>query len=157
MTKVSNCRPTTKLILSNAWLVTLLILTGCEFHAHKTHESELDQKYEFTDKTQSGSFLVHLSTADKSPAPIGHYHDWSITLTDRDSVPITTASIAISGGMPAHGHALPTQPEVSQNLGDGQYLVEGMLFNMSGQWLLRINIAAEGKSDVVDFEFSVSS
>ena len=157
MTGVSKHRSKTKLFFQIAWWVTLPILVSCESHEHKSHDGELDQVYEFTEQTENGSFMVHLSTADKSPAPIGEYHDWSITLTDRDSVPVQTASIAVTGGMPAHGHGLPTKPEVSQNLGNGHYLVEGILFTMSGEGLLRINIVAEGKSDVVDFTFSVSS
>lgn len=140
-----------------AWWFLLTLLAGCESHGHKPLEGDLVHKHEFVEITKRGSFVVHLSTADDVPAPIGRYHNWSIVLTDEKQVPVQTASIAVSGGMPTHGHGLPTTPQVTQNLGNGHFLIEGMLFNMSGQWLVRINIAAEGKSDVVDFTFPVNS
>ncbi len=139
------------------WWFLLTLLAGCESHGNKPLEGDLVHEHEFVEKTNRGSFVVHLSTADSVPAPIGRYHNWSIVLTDENQVPVQTASIAVSGGMPTHGYGLPTTPQVTQNLGNGHFLIEGMLFNMSGQWLVRINIAAEGKSDVVDFTFPVNS
>ena len=37
--------------------------------------------------------------------------------------------------MPEHGHGFPTVPEVTEYLGDGKYLVEGLKFSMPGWWV----------------------
>ena len=34
--------------------------------------------------------------------------------------------------MPEHNHGFPTAPRVTENLGEGDYLLEGMRFNMGG-------------------------
>src|SRR4249920_3274177 len=38
----------------------------------------------------------------------------------------TTPGAHDDGGMPQHGHGLPTRPVVSRELADGTYLMEGM-------------------------------
>jgi hypothetical protein len=40
---------------------------------------------------------------------------------------------------------------VTQNLGTGTYLVEGMKFQMHGWWTVTFAISAAGKSDMVTF------
>ena len=63
--------------------------------------------------------------------------------------PVTKAEISIDGGMPDHDHGLPTDPQVTGNLGDGRYRVEGLRFHMQGQWELKITIRADNMEDVV--------
>lgn len=53
--------------------------------------------------------------------------------------------------MPEHGHGLPTAPAVTQRLGDGSYLIEGMKFNMRGWWEINLCIKAPPGSDCVTF------
>jgi hypothetical protein len=57
--------------------------------------------------------------------------------------------------MPQHGHGLPTSPQVTQNLGNGDYLVEGMKFQMPGWWEVRFNILAGGQSDAITFNLTL--
>ena len=52
--------------------------------------------------------------------------------------------IQVSGDMPEHRHGMPTQPQVTQNLGGGDYLVEGMRFQMGGWWAVTFAIDADG-------------
>lgn len=68
-----------------------------------------------------------------------------------DGKPVENASITLNGGMPQHGHGLPTEPVVSQYLGNGDYLVEGMKFQMTGWWVVNFYVNAGGKSDQVTF------
>ena len=49
---------------------------------------------------------------------------------------VSDAEVRISGGMPMHGHGLPTSPRVTKYLGNGKYLIEGVRFNMAGWWEL---------------------
>ncbi len=53
--------------------------------------------------------------------------------------------------MPQHGHGLPTRPQVTKNLGNGDYLVEGMKFQMGGWWVVDFTIDTAGKHDTVRF------
>jgi hypothetical protein len=51
--------------------------------------------------------------------------------------------------MPEHDHGLPTAPAVTRNLGNGDYLVEGLRFHMNGYWELEFTITARGATDTV--------
>jgi hypothetical protein len=74
-----------------------------------------------------------------------------VTLQTADGAPLTKAAFAINGGMPQHGHGLPTTPQITKNLGDGRYLIEGVKFNMGGWWTFEIAIDGSAGADVVIF------
>jgi hypothetical protein len=76
-------------------------------------------------------------------------HSWLLTVT-RDGAPVEDARIAVDGGMPQHGHGLPTAPQATAYFGEGRYRIEGVRFNMDGWWELRVTVdAAAGKDDAV--------
>jgi hypothetical protein len=79
-------------------------------------------------------------------------HTWIAEVKTASGAPVPNATITINGGMPAHGHGLPTSPRVTENLGDGRYKVHGMRFNMAGQWLLNLAITADDVTDTVTFD-----
>ena len=74
-----------------------------------------------------------------------------VTVRDAEGRAIDEAQISVDGGMPQHGHGLPTQPQVTQRLGNGDYLAEGMKFQMGGWWVVDFTINANGKQDTVRF------
>ncbi|MEZ4279455.1 MAG: hypothetical protein R3F21_07565 [Myxococcota bacterium] len=39
------------------------------------------------------------------------FHRWIVTLRTRTGVPVEHARLTFGGGMPGHGHGLPTQPQ----------------------------------------------
>lgn len=78
-----------------------------------------------------------------------------IVITDADGKVVDGASIAISGGMPQHGHGLPTRPRVTASLGDGRYQLEGLRFNMGGWWELKLAIDAAQGPDEVTFNLAL--
>ena len=57
--------------------------------------------------------------------------------------------------MPQHGHGLPTQPRVTQEIGDGRYLMEGMKFSMTGWWDMRLAVQAGDVTDGAVFNVIV--
>jgi tetratricopeptide (TPR) repeat protein len=87
------------------------------------------------------------------PEPIGinRIHSWILHLETRDGLPIDNAEIHVSGAMPEHGHGLPTAPQVTRYLGNGNYLVEGVKFHMNGWWQVHFAITADQQSDRVTF------
>ncbi|MER2599919.1 MAG: FixH family protein [Caldilineales bacterium] len=104
--------------------------------------------------SDAGLFKVAYTSA-LDPIGINETHSWTLHVTTADGTPVNDAEIRINGGMPAHGHGLPTRPQVTQNLGNGDYRVEGFRFQMGGLWEVRFDITAGGQSDSVTFEFSL--
>lgn len=109
-----------------------------------------DLDYSTTRLSNAGLFRV--SFAASEPAiPINRLHTWTLHVETAAGLPIDNAQIAVDGDMPQHGHGLPTRPQVTQNLGNGDYLVEGMKFQMGGWWVMDFDITADGQSDRVSF------
>ena len=48
--------------------------------------------------------------------------------------------IGVSGGMPEHGHGFPSLPLATESLGAGDYLIEGVEFNMEGLWQIVLRL-----------------
>jgi hypothetical protein len=86
-----------------------------------------------------------------SPITVGTMHGWVVQITTPDGNPVDHARIAVDGGMPQHGHGLPTEPEVSADLGEGRYQVEGMKFNMPGWWVVNLSVDGPDGADTVTF------
>ena len=102
--------------------------------------------------SEAGLFRTSIES-EADPIPINSIHAWKLHVEGSDGQPVTDAVITVDGGMPAHGHGLPTQPQVTQNLGNGDYLVEGVKFHMQGQWIVTFQISAGSREDTVTFEF----
>ena len=108
-----------------------------------------DLDLSLTRPTVERKFVVALQPP-ATPAAINQIHSWQIKLTTPAGLPVTHARIAVDGGMPQHGHGLPTRPQVTQELAAGTYLLEGMKFSMTGWWEIKLAIqAAEGADSVV--------
>jgi hypothetical protein len=78
-----------------------------------------------------------------------------VRITDASGKPVDGATITIDGGMPEHGHGLPTQPRVTRALGDGVYEIEGLRFNMGGWWEVKLEIASSAGIDNVTFNLDL--
>lgn len=78
-----------------------------------------------------------------------------VAITDAAGTPVDNASIQVDGGMPQHGHGLPTRPRVTRALGNGLYEIEGVRFNMGGWWEFTLAINAASGSDVVTFNLAL--
>lgn len=78
-----------------------------------------------------------------------------VHLKGTDGSPINGATILIDGGMPEHGHGLPTQPRVTKAMSGGMYEIEGVRFNMGGWWEFKLAIAGAAGTDRVTFNLSL--
>ncbi len=92
-------------------------------------------------------------TPSLEPLAIDKLHAWTLHLETADGKPVENATITVHGDMPGHGHGLPTKPIVSTHRGNGDYLVEGMKFQMTGWWFVEFDVIADGKQDTVRFDF----
>ncbi|MFN8597512.1 MAG: FixH family protein [Anaerolineae bacterium] len=106
--------------------------------------------YSLTRPSDSGLYRVTYSSS-QTPVPVNELHTWKLHVETADGKPVDNATISIFGDMPQHGHGMPTKPQVTQNLGNGDYLVEGMKFQMGGWWKIDFTINANGQSDMVSF------
>ena len=78
-----------------------------------------------------------------------------VTVHDAEGRAIDAAEISIDGGMPQHGHGLPTRPRATRNSGDGIYEIEGVRFNMGGWWEFKVAIAGSRGADTVTFNLDL--
>ena len=99
-----------------------------------------------------GKYVGSVSSTP-APPPVNEMHTWTLHLEDETGNPVENAEITVDGDMPEHGHGLPTKPRVTQYLGNGDYLVEGMQFQMDGEWYVEFTVAVDGDTDTVRFDF----
>lgn len=130
-------------------LGTLLIaLFGMVLAAGPTRGGEPDTARELT--TDDGHFVVAIESRVE-PIPLNELHAWVVSVSAPDGTPLQDAAIDVDGGMPMHDHGLPTAPAITEALGDGRYLLEGVKFQMPGHWTVTLAIDADGMSDTVTF------
>jgi hypothetical protein len=113
--------------------------------------SGLDMSTERT--TDNGNFKV--SFTSEEAIVINQMHSWTLHVETADGQPVENAAILVDGGMPQHGHGLSTVPQVTEYLGNGDYLVEGMKFQMGGWWEVRFDITAGDTNDTVTFNLTL--
>ena len=78
-----------------------------------------------------------------------------VAIVDEAGRAVEGAMLTIDGGMPEHGHGLPTRPRMTRATGDGTYEVEGVRFNMGGWWEFKVTITSERGNDTVTFNLSL--
>lgn len=107
-----------------------------------------------TRASDTGAFVVSYEPA-VSPVPQRQLHSWTVNIRTRDGRPVDGARMTVSGGMPDHGHGLPTEPVVGAALGNGRYVLDGMKFNMGGYWVVDLHVLAPQGRDEVRFELNL--
>ncbi len=130
-------------------LLSAAFLVGCA-----AQPDDLDLS--LTRSSVAGKFVVALQPP-ATPAAINQIHAWQIRLTTPTGLPVKQAQIAVDGGMPQHGHGLPTRPRVTRELADGTYLLEGMKFSMTGWWEVKLTIQSDTGADKVTFNTIVAT
>ncbi|WP_328184818.1 FixH family protein [Marinobacter sp. OP 3.4] len=104
--------------------------------------------------SREGHFRISVSPVE-GEVPLRDHHDWVLDVWDTNNNPVKLDGLSITGGMPGHGHGLPSQPRVSEYLGEGRYRLTGFLFNMHGDWILRFHLVRQGVQDVADLELTL--
>jgi hypothetical protein len=132
------------------WIVPVGALAAGAVMAAKTMQPPADLDLSLTRTTEGGLYVSSLQP-DISPVPVGATHSWTVEVATPDGAPVEGAVISIEGGMPHHGHGLPTSPRVTQSLGEGRYLIEGVKFNMPGWWTLTLHIDGSSGPDEATF------
>ncbi|KQT09518.1 FixH family protein [Ramlibacter sp. Leaf400] len=139
------------LLVSSAMLA-LGVAAGCNADA-RVRPPQDTAEYATERSSSAGSFRVTYST--DAPVPVGRLHAWTLHIAQIDGTPVTDATIAVDGDMPEHRHGLPTRPRVTRNLGNGDYLLEGVKFQMGGWWVMDFDITAGGHTERVRFNLQL--
>lgn len=78
------------------------------------------------------------------PIPLNEHFAVDLIVSTATGAEVTSGTeIRVDGWMPAHGHGMHVAPQVRQTA-PGRYRAEGILFHMPGDWLLRVDVIAEG-------------
>jgi hypothetical protein len=120
-----------------------LVMSGCS-----STPKDLDVSLE--KQSAAGMYRVALVPPAQMPA-INQMHSWTVKLATPDGTPVHGATFAVDGGMPQHGHGLPTRPRVTREVADGTYALDGMKFSMTGWWEVKLDIQGPQGADKVTF------
>lgn len=102
-------------------------------------------------KVVSARQLFNVSYETDGHIPMNSIHSWRLQVNNNRRMAVTGATIKVSGGMPAHGHGLPTRPIVTESDTPGVYHIDGMKFTMPGEWVVRLNIDTGLEQDTAEF------
>ena len=136
------------LIVAGGLLALLLVAAGALFLRMNYVPSDLD--YSTTLLSEQGLYQIGY-TSDRGAVPVNQIQSWTLHVERADGQPVENATITVDGDMPQHGHGLPTRPQVTRDLGNGDYKVEGLKFHMPGWWVMDFVVTADGQSDQVRF------
>jgi hypothetical protein len=129
-------------------LAALVATAGCM-------SAPKDLDLALTRTTVDKKYVVTLQPPAR-PAAINQLHAWQVKVASPVGAPVTGARIKVDGGMPQHGHGLPTRPQVTRELPDGGYLIEGVKFSMTGWWEIKLAIDGPIGADRVTFNTVVA-
>ena len=104
--------------------------------------------------SEGGLYLAGLRSQD-GEVPIGRMHSWVFHVETVEGTFFQPVRLAVSGGMPQHGHGFVTEPRVTRVLGNGDFLVEGVKFHMAGDWTFRFEVVGPAGPDVAIFHVQV--
>lgn len=139
--------PDTVFSVFNRLCLALLLFSTTAFA-----QDAFEPWFSSTVASKNGTFTVTLQSTESEFA-LNEFRVWQLTVTDTNTGEVVTpARVSVGGGMPMHGHGLPSQPQVTEYLGDGRYQIEGLRFNMLGKWVLEFDIVTKAASDIVKFE-----
>ena len=130
--------------------IAATVMNGCMMFMKPPADSEFG-------RTRVGTAGVYRATIKPSgdKIPKGVLQQWTLHLETVAGAPVDSATVTVDGGMPQHGHGLPTKPLVTMTLGHGDHLVEGMKFNMGGWWVVKFRIASAAGADTIVFNLKL--
>jgi hypothetical protein len=131
-------------------IIALFALAGCM--ASVAPPANLD--YGRVRASASGLYRAAIKP-DGDSIPQGKLQKWTLHVEAASGTPVSAATVAIDGGMPQHGHGLPTKPRVTRELGNGDYLIEGMKFNMGGWWIVKFRVSSAVGVDSLVFNLKL--
>ncbi|HEX7830655.1 MAG TPA: FixH family protein [Thermoanaerobaculia bacterium] len=140
-----------------AIVVVIMALTGCSAVMAMVHggpEKPAESEFGLGPRTSSQGLYTATLQPDESLRP-RKLQTIQVVLKDAQGRVVDGAAITIDGGMPQHGHGLPTRPRVTKSLGNGVYVIEGVRFNMGGWWEFKLAIQGSAGTDSITFNLAL--
>jgi hypothetical protein len=133
-----------------AAVAAVALSAGC------THSAEASGDLDYS-RTRSSEAGVYRGTIrpEGDSIPQGRLQRWTLHLETAGGTAVDSATIAVDGGMPQHGHGLPTKPVVTRHSGKGDHIVEGLKFNMGGWWVVKFRVTSTSGTDVLVFNLKL--
>ena len=153
MSAIQNLRKTaSRSMITRAISATAIVslLAGCMMFARAPE----DLDYSRTRVSEAGRYKATIKP-EGDTIPTGKLQRWTLHLETASGSAVDACEVTVDGGMPQHGHGLPTKPRVTRHLGNGDHLVEGMKFNMGGWWVVKFRVATTAGTDSVVFNLSL--
>jgi hypothetical protein len=142
-------------IMKNKQLAALLLLALATVTSAACSTKPPADQFGFGPRTSTASRYIATIEAPAQPLKPRRMLKLQVSILDTAGRPVDGATIDVDGGMPQHGHGLPTKPRVTRSLGHGRYEIEGLRFNMGGWWELRLAISTPSGGDRVTFNLDV--
>ncbi len=133
--------------------VVLASIAGAGYAAMMMSPPPADLDLSRTKTSDNGSFIATIVPAE--PITLNQIQTWTVEVALADGSAPAPEAIRIDGGMPQHGHGLPTNPQVTADLGDGRFAVEGMKFNMPGWWVVNVHVETPEGVDQATFNLTL--
>tara|TARA_B110000858_G_scaffold196741_1_gene256287 strand:+ start:1990 stop:2391 length:402 start_codon:yes stop_codon:yes gene_type:complete len=124
-----------------------LLLALCSANAAETKLPDLSG-------VTDGGLKIEIYS-ELSPLSINQIHSWQLRVLDDNNRALELEELLVIGGMPEHDHGLPTQPQLTGRLDNGDYLLEGLRFHMQGLWQIHIEMQVNGLVDTAIIEFKL--
>ncbi len=104
--------------------------------------------------SKSGAYRVEYKVVGDI-VPSDKLHDWLLTITDTAGNPVEGVLLEVINSMPGHHHGAKTAPKMTQHVGKGRHLIEGMFFNMQGWWITTITIKHGDRTDHAELNIMI--
>lgn len=128
----------TRALVIVCWLTAL---AGAAVHAEGAHPEREIGALPSQVVSKEGGFRLTLRS---NPAPLPLNELFEITVSVDASAAADDSSnpvwLRANAEMPAHRHGMNTRVIVEQ-LGDGRFVLKGLLFHMRGEWLITFDVA----------------
>lgn len=128
----------------------VLVAAGAAF---ASMQAPADLDYTLSHPSDAGLYSVTIEPA-VAPIPVGQLHAWTVAVTSADGTPVA-ADVVFDGGMPQHGHGLPTEPKAMGKDAEGRTVIGGVRFNMPGWWELKVHVDGEAGEDTATFNIAL--
>lgn len=139
------------------FVVSMIVLGGCGrvmMLLHGNLKPPAESEFGLGPRV-STSGVYQVVIEPEAPLRTRKLQSVKVIVRTAEEAPVEGASIIVDGGMPQHGHGLPTTPRVTRALGEGAYRVEGLKFNMGGWWEVKFRIDAAAGVDSVTFNLAL--
>lgn len=103
--------------------------------------------------SERGVYSATLQT--ERPLQVAKMQSVRVVVLDSAGQPVSDAQITVDGGMPQHGHGLPTHPVATPTSDAGVYEIQGVKFNMGGWWVFNLHIGGAAGPDSITFNLDL--